>query len=75
MREVNWLKLRIYTINNYLDVETKASISIDVLTTQLDEGTTIMLETVDGNMFILNNINVLAIEVTPPIQNKNANNK
>lgn len=75
MREVNWLKLRIYTINNYLDIETKDSISIDILTTQLDEGTTIMLETVDGNIFILNNINVLAIEVTPPIQNKNANNK
>lgn len=69
------MKLRIYTIYNYLDVETKANISIEVLTQQLDEGTTVMLETVDGNTFILNNINVLAIEVTPPIQNENTNNK
>ena len=41
---------------------------------QLEEGTTIMLEKEDGNIFILNNINVLAIEVVaeskiPPIKN------
>ena len=69
------MKLRIYTIYNYLDITTKIDIDIKNITNQLEEGTTIMLEKEDGNIFILNNINVLAIEVVsdkteiPPIQN------
>lgn len=69
------MKLRIYTIYNYLDITTKIDIDIKNITNQLEEGTTIILEKEDGNIFILNNINVLAIEVVsdkieiPPIQN------
>lgn len=68
------MKLRIYTIYNYLDITTKIDVDIKNITNQLEEGTTIMLEKEDGNIFILNNINVLAIEVVsekdeiPPIQ-------
>lgn len=68
------MNLRIYTIYNYLDITTKIDVDIKNITNQLEEGTTIMLEKEDGNIFILNNINVLAIEVVsekdeiPPIQ-------
>ncbi len=57
------MKLRIYTIYNYLDIITKINVDIKNIINQLEEGTTIMLEKEDGNIFILNNINVLAIEV------------
>lgn len=69
------MKLRIYTIYNYMDITTKIDIDIKNIISQLEEGTTIMLEKDDGNIFILNNINVLAIEVIndkkeiPPIKN------
>lgn len=68
------MKLRIYTIYNYLDITTKNNIDIKNILEQLEEGTTVMLEKEDGNTFLLNNINVLAIEVVsdkkeiPPIQ-------
>lgn len=68
------MKLRIYTIYNYLDITTKIDIDINNITSQLEEGTTIMLEKDDGNIFILNNLNVLGIEILsskeeiPPIQ-------
>lgn len=62
------MKLRIYTEDNYIDVETKAEISKETLISQLDQGTTLMLETIDNNIFILNTINVVAIEIIiPPI--------
>mgnify|MGYP003288924061 CR=1 FL=1 len=58
-----------------MDITTKIDIDIKNIISQLEEGTTIMLEKDDGNIFILNNINVLAIEVIndkkeiPPIKN------
>ena len=62
------MKLRIYTEDNYIDVETKAEISKETLISQLDQVTTLMLETIDNNIFILNTINVVAIEIIiPPI--------
>ena len=57
------MHIRIYTIYNYLDIECKDNISIDVLTEQLEEGNTVLIEKKDGNTFILNNLNVLAIEI------------
>lgn len=62
--------LRIYTIYNYLDLELKDNISIDLIIEQLEEGNTITLEKKDNGIFILNNLNVLAIEKinTPPIK-------
>lgn len=63
------MQLRVYTIYNYLDVEVKDDIDVSILINQLEEGNTIMLEKKDGNIFILNNLNVLAIEKieSPPI--------
>lgn len=56
------MQLRVYTIYNYLDVEVKDDIDVSIIINQLEEGNTIMLEKKDGNIFILNNLNVLAIE-------------
>lgn len=61
------MKLRIYTIYNYIDLEAKANIDIKLITEQLEEGNTVIIEKTDGNVFILNNLNVLAIEIIPPI--------
>lgn len=63
------MQLRVYTIYNYLDVEVKDDIDVSIIINQLEEGNTIMLEKKDGNIFILNNLNVLAIEKieSPPI--------
>lgn len=57
------MHLRIYTIYNYLDIECKDNIDVDVITEQLEEGNTVLIEKKDGNTFILNNLNVLAIEI------------
>lgn len=66
------MHIRVYTIYNYLDLEAKDNISIEVLTEQLEEGNTVLIEKKDGNTFILNNLNVLAIEMVgqdiPPIK-------
>lgn len=55
---------------NFMDIVLKDEIKIEDIVKQLDEGTTVMLEKEDGNIFILNNINVLALEIVnniPPI--------
>ena len=57
------MHIRIYTIYNYLDVECKDNINIEVITEQIEEGNTVLIEKKDGNTFILNNLNVLAIEI------------
>ena len=57
------MKIRVYTIYNYLDIVCKDNISIDVITEQLEEGNTVLIEKEDGNTFILNNLNVLAVEI------------
>ena len=57
------MHIRVYTIYNYLDIECKNNINIEVITEQLEEGNTVLIEKKDGNTFILNNLNVLAIEI------------
>ena len=57
------MHIRVYTIYNYLDIECKDNINIEVITEQLEEGNTVLIEKKDGNTFILNNLNVLAIEI------------
>lgn len=57
------MHIRVYTIYNYLDIECKDNIDVDVITEQLEEGNTVLIEKKDGNTFILNNLNVLAIEI------------
>lgn len=57
------MHIRVYTIYNYLDIECKDNINIEVITEQLEDGNTVLIEKKDGNTFILNNLNVLAIEI------------
>lgn len=72
MREETWLKIRVYTTENYLDLELKATVNKEVLFQQLDAGNTIMAELLNGNDIILNTLNIVGIEIVnemPPIQN------
>lgn len=62
------MKLRVYTNNNYLDLELKPTVDLDILIKQLDEGNTLYAELENGNSIILNTINIIAIEICPPIQ-------
>lgn len=59
--------LRIFTIYNYMDVDVKGELTTEILQAQLEEGTTLLLEEIDGSLFLLNNMNVLAIKIIPPI--------
>lgn len=66
------MKIRVYTTENYLDLELKATVSKDVLLQQIDAGNTIMAELINGNDIILNTLNIIGIEIVnemPPIQN------
>ena len=63
------MKIRVYTIYNYLDIETKDNINTEVIEEQLEEGNTVLIEKKDGNTFILNNLNVLAIEIVKEKKN------
>lgn len=68
------MKIRIYTIYNYMDVELATEIDYKILVEQLEEGNTILLEKKSGATFILNNLNVLAIEILNPPHLKKKNN-
>lgn len=63
--------LRIFTIYNYMDVDVKGELTTEILQAQLEEGTTLLLEEIDGSLFLLNNMNVLAIKIIPPIGKEN----
>lgn len=63
------MKVRLYTTQNYLDLELKANIDKKILFEQLDAGNTMLVELTNGNDIIINTINIVAIEITPPIQN------
>ena len=64
--------LRILTDNNYLDVELKGQIDKEKLLDEIDNSSTIMVDTKQDTTFFINTINVVAIEIinTPPINNK-----
>lgn len=64
------MKVRLYTTQNYLDLELKANIDKKILFEQLDAGNTMLAELTNGNDIIINTINIVAIEIiTPPTQN------
>lgn len=62
------MKIRVYTCDTYLDIDIK-DITQELLLQNLEDGNTVVLTKTDGNIFILNMINVIAIEVIPPINN------
>lgn len=64
--------LRILTNDNYIDVH-PANVDVHDLMNAIDQGNTIAMDTEDGNVFVLNTINVIGIIVSkendiPPIQ-------
>ncbi len=65
------MKLRIYSPETFLDKETKEDFDINRLCEELGEQNQVMFELANGNNFILNCLNVLAIE---EIKEKNINN-
>ena len=54
-----------------MDIDVKGELTTEILQTQLEEGTTLLLEEIDGSLFLLNNMNVLAIKIIPPIGKEN----
>lgn len=66
------MKIRVLTDNNFIDIEIK-EVSEETLLQALDDGNTVALTKADGNTFILNTLNVVAIEIfkdnsIPPIK-------
>lgn len=62
--------IRILTDTNFLDIEPKAKIDLEVLTKALEDMSTLVIETKNNSTMFINTVNVVAIEVfdTPPIQ-------
>lgn len=65
------MKLRIYTSETFLDKETNEDIDINKLADEIGECNKVMFTLANGNEFILNTLNVLAIE---EIKDENINN-
>ena len=68
------MTLRIHTNKETIDITTAASISIKEIIKQLEEGSLVLIETIYGTTFIINCMNINAIEILdinskiPPIQ-------
>lgn len=62
--------IRVLTDTNFLDIEPKAKIDLEVLTKALEDMSTLVIETKNNSTVFINTVNVVAIEVfdTPPIQ-------
>lgn len=67
------MTLRFHTNKETIDVTTKANITVKDILTQLEEGNLILIETIYNSTFIVNCININAIEIlnfnydSPPI--------
>lgn len=57
------MTLRLYTNKGTIDVTTRASITIKDLLTQLEEGNLVLIETIHNSTFIINCLNINAIEI------------
>jgi hypothetical protein len=64
------MKLRIINNENFLDIELKEKIDINILMDAMNDMSIMLLETKAGTKMYINPVNVLAIEVidTPPIE-------
>lgn len=64
------MKLRIINNENFLDIELKEKIDINILMDAMNDMSIMLLETKAGTKMFINPVNVLAIEVidTPPIE-------
>ena len=57
------MTLRIYTNRDTIDIRTKANITVKDLLAQLEEGNLVLIETIYNSTFIINCLNVNAIEI------------
>ncbi len=57
------MTLRIYTNRDTIDITTKANITVKDLLAQLEEGNLVLIETIYNSTFIINCLNVNAIEI------------
>lgn len=65
------MTLRIHTSNGVIDVTTKANIQVKDLLEQLETGNLVLVETIYNSTFIINCININAIEILSAIQENN----
>lgn len=61
--------IRFYTNKDTIDVHTSANITVASLIEQLEEGHLILIETIYQSTFIINCLNINAIEILNPPQN------
>ena len=64
------MTLRLYTDKETLDITTNASVTIKDLLTQLEEGNLVLIETIYNSTFIINCLNINAIEILGHNPNK-----
>ena len=64
------MTLRLYTDKETLDITTNASVTIKDLLTQLEEGNLVLIETIYNSTFIINCLNINAIEILSHNPNK-----
>lgn len=57
------MTLRIHTSKECIDITTAASITVDSIIKQLEEGSLVLIETIYGSTFIINCMNINAIEI------------
>lgn len=57
------MKLRIYMTNSTIDITTNASIQMKDILEQLEQGNLILIETIHKTTFIVNCVNINAIEI------------
>lgn len=64
--------LRVFTNDNYLDIDLKETFDIDRLIEAIDNSSTVLIETKRDTKFLLNTVNIIAIEIIniPPINSK-----
>ena len=65
------MTLRIHTSNEVIDVTTKANIQVKDLLEQLETGNLVLVETIYNSTFIINCLNINAIEILSAIQENN----
>ena len=57
------MTLRVHTNNEVIDIITRADVKVDDILEQIDKGNSILIETIYKTTYILNCMNVNAIEI------------
>lgn len=58
------MTLQVHTNNGIISISTRADVKVDDILEQIDRGNSILIETIYGTTFILNCMNVNAIEIS-----------